>query len=88
MRCVARWHRRAQSLNSRAWLPSSQALRTKIDSPGNCWPVACQLSKMLFMKVAPHGSVELARSELFFLLLPNFFVAWILSDFRVAGRDV
>ena len=34
---------------------------------------------MLFMRVTPHGSVELAH----FLLLPDFFVASILSDFRV-----
>ena len=27
-------------------------------------------------------------NSFFFLLLPNFVVAWVLSDFRAAGRDV
>jgi len=38
------------------------------------------------MMVTPHGSVELAHSELF-LSLPDFFVACqVLSDFCVAGN--
>ena len=40
------------------------------------------------MRVAPHVSVELARSELIFFCYLIFFMAWILSDFRAAGRDV